>query len=88
MVCLHCPTPIPTQRELGCIVENSVQWTNTDTDAFTDSDTDGYCTQFGTYIVTEKVELSSFSWLLYIGITISISPSVAFLPIIGLCIGK
>ena len=52
---------------------------DTDNDAYTDSDADGYHTQFGTYIGTKEVEFNSFSLLLYISITICIGPSVAFL---------
>ena len=52
---------------------------DTDNDAYTDSDADGYHTQFGIYIGTNEVEFNSFSLLLYISITICIGPSVAFL---------
>ena len=80
-------TDTDTDRILWyCYVKNSVQ--STDTDACTDCDADGYCTQFGTNIRTNKVEFISFSLLLYNAVTIGSNTSVAFLPsIIGICIG-
>ena len=63
-------------------VKNSVLWS--DTDACTNSDVDGYCTQFGTYIGTEKMEFNLFSLFLCIGY----QSQGSFLHIIGICIGK
>ena len=62
-----CANTNTDRVRLYSCVETSIQWN--DTGSCTDTDADGYCTQFGTYIGTDKVKFRL--------IFTSVSPSVS-----------